>query len=305
MFAAFDQLGPVICPSGWYAWLLGEDFADGIPALFASIAEGGGTVNADSVQERVWSALTARYYLDDATDEQVRHLRKITDRDLHRAIGELVALGALAADEANGGTLRLTPLADWAPTRPVRRPGTRRPDRPDQRHAAGHRPAVWRRLLVPANRLDRLDRVIQARRQPGTRGSAGETGPAEPGGRYPRWPAHAPARRKTAAAPPATRNSSTRSPTRTTPDTRTCCDGWASRRASISTRHGLTPPTRRPARLRRRHGHLRPHRLHAAGQTPAATAGRATRHRMPRLVVAAPPIVPSGGCARRSGAWPG
>jgi hypothetical protein len=26
---------------------------------------------------------------------------------------------------------------------------------------------------------------------------------------------------------------------------------------------------------------------------------------MPRLVVAAPPIVPSGGCARRSGAWPG
>jgi hypothetical protein len=146
MFAAFDQLGPVICPS-WYAWLLGEDFADGIPALFASIAEGGGTVNADSVQERVWSALTARYYLDDATDEQVRHLRKITDRDLHRAIGELVALGALAADEANGGTLRLTPLADWAPTRPVRRPGTRRPDRPDQRHAAGHRPA---RVAAPA-----------------------------------------------------------------------------------------------------------------------------------------------------------
>jgi len=164
MFAAFDQLGPVICPSGWRSSLLGEDFAGGIAALFASIADGGGTVTADSVHERVWSALTARYYLDDAAEEQIGHLRRITDRDLHRAVSELVSLDALAADEANGGTLRLTPLAEWAlrarygvvlaPADPVAQIKVTLLDTD---------PPVWRRLLVPATiRLDRLDRIIQA-----------------------------------------------------------------------------------------------------------------------------------------------
>src|SRR5438045_4004747 len=50
MFAAFDQLGPVICPSGWFASLLGEDCADGIAVLFAGIAEGGGAVDVNEVQ---------------------------------------------------------------------------------------------------------------------------------------------------------------------------------------------------------------------------------------------------------------
>jgi hypothetical protein len=163
MFAAFDQLGPVICPSGWYTSLLGEDFADGIAALFTGIAEGGGSMPTDEAQQRVWSTLTARYHLDDATDEQMRHLRAVTDRDLRRAVGELVALGALTEDDVNSGTLRLTPLADRALRA---RYGVA---------AAGDQvaqikvtlldtdPPVWRRLLVPATiRLDRLDRVIQA-----------------------------------------------------------------------------------------------------------------------------------------------
>jgi len=163
MFAAFDQLGPVICPSGWFASLLGDNFADGIAMLFAGIAEGGGAVDIDEAQEQVWSALSARYYLDDATDEQVQRLRKVTDGDLRRAVGGLVALGSLAEDDANSGRLRLTPLADWALRA---RYGAVTPgDQVAQIKVTllDTDPPVWRRLLVPAAiRLDRLDRVIQA-----------------------------------------------------------------------------------------------------------------------------------------------
>ena len=35
------------------------------------------TVDVNEVQERVWSALTARYNLDDATDEQLDRMRKV------------------------------------------------------------------------------------------------------------------------------------------------------------------------------------------------------------------------------------
>lgn len=163
MFSAFDQLGPAICPSGWFASLLREDFAGGIAVLFASIAEGGGAVDVDKVQERVWSTLAAHYYLDDATDEQVSSLRKVTARDLRRAVDELVAFGALAEDDANNGRLRLTPLADRALRA---RYGAVTPGDPVAQIKVtlmDTDPPVWRRLLVPAAiRLDRLDRVIQA-----------------------------------------------------------------------------------------------------------------------------------------------
>lgn len=163
MFAAFNQLGPVICPSGWYSSLLNEDFAEGIVALFTSIAEGGGTVHTEEAQEHVWSTLSARYYLDNATDEQVRHLRKVTDRDLRRAVGALVALGALAKDEADSGTLRLTPLAEWAPRARYGVAAAGDPTAQIKVTLLDIDPPVWRRLLVPATiRLDRLDRVIQA-----------------------------------------------------------------------------------------------------------------------------------------------
>jgi hypothetical protein len=101
-----------------------------------------------------------RRRLDDATDEQLRHLRASTDHDVSRAAAALVALGALDHDDASRGTLRLTPLAE----------NTLR-----ARYGAGEQIAqvkitlletdlpVWRRVLVPATvRLDRLDLVIQA-----------------------------------------------------------------------------------------------------------------------------------------------
>ena len=82
MFEAFGQLGEAICPSGWYASPLGQDFADGIAALFAAIAEGGGAIGGEDANEQVWSALVARYRMDDATDDQLRHWRNATDRDV-------------------------------------------------------------------------------------------------------------------------------------------------------------------------------------------------------------------------------
>ncbi|MFC7532187.1 hypothetical protein [Actinoplanes sp. GCM10030250] len=109
MFAAFDQLGPALCPPGWFASLLGEDFSDGMTVLFASIAGGGGATRIEKAQEQVWSVLSTRYYLDEATTEQLGHIRKATDRDLHRAARELVAFGALAED---GETLHLSPAAE-------------------------------------------------------------------------------------------------------------------------------------------------------------------------------------------------
>jgi hypothetical protein len=160
MFAVIDQLGPVVCPSRWIVSLLNDNFADGIAMLFTAIAEGGGVVEINEVQEQVWSFLSARYYLDDATDEQLDRLRKVTDDDLRRTVSELVALGALAEED---GRLRLTPLAGQALR--ARYSAVTPGDEIAQLKVTllDADPAVWRRLLVPATiRLDRLDRVIQA-----------------------------------------------------------------------------------------------------------------------------------------------
>jgi len=163
MFAAFDQLGTTICSAGWFQSLLGDNFADGIAVVFGGIADGGGAAPTGAAQEEVWSALSARYYLDDATAEQLARLRKTTDNDVRRAVAGLVTLGALAEEEAAAGMLRLTPLAEWALRS---RYGAVAPgDQISQLKVTllDTDPPAWRRLLVPATiRLDRLDRVIQA-----------------------------------------------------------------------------------------------------------------------------------------------
>ena len=114
----------------------------------------------DLLETGVWSALSIRYYLDEATTEQLGHIRKATDRDLRRAAGELVAFGALAED---GETLRLSPAAEkvlrarFAAVQPEDQIAQIKVTLLDSD------PPVWRRLLVPMTlRLDRLDRVIQA-----------------------------------------------------------------------------------------------------------------------------------------------
>jgi hypothetical protein len=160
MFAVFDRLGPALCPPGWFASLLGEDFSAGIAVLFAGIAEGGGTVRLGEAREQVWHALSARYYLDEATTEQLEHIRKATDRDLRRAASELIAFGVLTED---GEALRLSPPAEhvlrtrFAAVQPGDQIAQIKVTLMDTD------PPVWRRLLVPTTlRLDRLDRIIQA-----------------------------------------------------------------------------------------------------------------------------------------------
>jgi len=163
MFAAFDQLGTAICSAGWFQSLLGDNFADGIAVLFGGIADGGGAAPTGAAQEDVWSAISARYYLDDATAEQLARLRKTTDNDVRRAVAGLVTLGALAEEEAAAGMLRLTPLTEWALR--SRYGAVALGDQIAQLEVTllDTEPPVWRRLLVPATiRLDRLDRVIQA-----------------------------------------------------------------------------------------------------------------------------------------------
>lgn len=161
MFESFERLAEAISPSGWYASLLGREFGDGIAALFAVLAEGGGEVSIDDASEWVWSALATRYRMDDATTEQLRQWRLATDRDLRRAIDELTALGALAEDEV--GRIRLTPLADWAMRRRFGEVASGDQVAQIKVTLRDLEAPVWRRLLVPATiRLDRLDRVVQA-----------------------------------------------------------------------------------------------------------------------------------------------
>lgn len=163
MFEAFDKIGEAICPSGWYTSLLGQDFADGVATLLAGIAEGGGAIVVDDANERVWSTLVARYRMDDATADQLRHWRKATDRDLRFAVNELIGLGAFAEEGPSGGTLRLTALADWALRRPYSAVAPGDSLAQIKVTLQDTEPPVWRRLLVPASTpLDRLDRVIQA-----------------------------------------------------------------------------------------------------------------------------------------------
>ncbi len=283
MFAAFDQLGPALCPPGWYASLLGEDFSEGIAVLLAAIAGGGGdTARIEDAQERVWSVLSNRYYLDQATTEQLGRIRTATDRDLRRAASELVAFGALVEDDE---TLHLSPATEkvlrtmFALVQPGDQIAQMKVTLLDTD------PPVWRRLLVPMTlRLDRLDRVIQAamgwtnshlhmfihptghygtldldfpmhdERKTALRdlpARAGDTfgcwsnwyPPSRPGDTRPARTVLVPAHRKTAAAPPATRSCSTRSPTHTIVITMIYDDGWVLSRAATSIPYVSTPPT--------------------------------------------------------------
>jgi Plasmid pRiA4b ORF-3-like protein len=160
MFDVFGQLGDAVCPSGWYSSPLGNDFADGFATILAGMSEGGGAITVADAGELVWATLVARYRMDDATEEQLRHWRRATDRDLRFMTALLVEFGAFTED---AGTLRLTPLTDWAQRRGY---ATEKPGEPIAQIKVTLQdlhPPVWRRLLVPAKiRLDRLDQVIQA-----------------------------------------------------------------------------------------------------------------------------------------------
>lgn len=104
--------------------------------------------------------MTARYRLDDATEEQLATARRMNDRDVRRTLAALARLGAVTLTE------------DSAELTAIGRFGIRRmrgePEPGDPVHritvtlAEVTEPRVWRRLLIPATMpLSRLHSVIQ------------------------------------------------------------------------------------------------------------------------------------------------
>ena len=161
LFGAFDRIGEAICPSGWYASLLGAAFPDGVAVLFNGLAHSGGSIDLAEEYEQVWRTLSPRFRLDDATEPQLGHLRGQTDRDVRLAVDKLVALGALTLDKAL--TVSLTPLSEWALRRPYTVSKAGDPIAALSVTLLDTQPPIWRRLLVSASiRLDRLHDVIQA-----------------------------------------------------------------------------------------------------------------------------------------------
>jgi hypothetical protein len=161
LFDALDRAGEAICPSGWYASLLGAAFPDGVAALFTGLAHGGGSINLTEACEQVWRTLSPRFRLDDATEQQLTQLRRQTDRDVRLTIDKLVALGALTLDQTL--TVSLTPLSEWALRRPYTVSKAGEPIAALNVTLLDTQPPIWRRVFIPTSiRLDRLHDVIQA-----------------------------------------------------------------------------------------------------------------------------------------------
>jgi Plasmid pRiA4b ORF-3-like protein len=161
LFEAFDRVGEVLCPSGWYASLFSVAFPDGVAVLFASLARAGGRITAADACEEVWLALSPRFRLDDLTEARLSDLRGQTEGDVHRAVDKLVSLGALVRDGAHA--VSLSALGDWALRRPYTVTEVGKPIAVLRVTLIDSKRPIWRRVLVPADiRLDRLHDVIQA-----------------------------------------------------------------------------------------------------------------------------------------------
>jgi hypothetical protein len=161
LFEAFDRVGVAICPSGWYASLLGAAFPDGVAVLFTGLAYGGGSIGLAEACEQVWRTLSPRFRLDDVTESQLDNLRRQTDRDVRLTVDKLVALGAVRLDEVV--SVSLTPLCEWALRRPYTVSKAGEPIAALTVTLLDIQPPIWRRVLVAASiRLDRLHDVIQA-----------------------------------------------------------------------------------------------------------------------------------------------
>lgn len=160
MFEVFGQLGTALCPPGWTESLLRRQFEAGFDAMH-DVLQHRDAVPFTDLDALVWERITAPHVLQPANEEQLGLWRRMTDRDVRYALGELVRLGAISVqDEA----AQLTELGRWG-----MRGGGSVTDSGDPIYQlkitllGASRPPVWRRLLVPARiRLDGLHSVIQA-----------------------------------------------------------------------------------------------------------------------------------------------
>jgi Plasmid pRiA4b ORF-3-like protein len=161
LFESFGRrLGTAFLPAGWGESFMRFEFSAGADALLSALHGRGGVVGLDELCDLAWDAVTARYVLDDATEQQLATARRMNDRDVRRTLAALVRLGAVTLTE------------DSAELTAIGRCGTRRirgePEPGDPVHritvtlAEVAEPRVWRRLLIPAAMpLSRLHGVIQ------------------------------------------------------------------------------------------------------------------------------------------------
>jgi hypothetical protein len=160
MFDAFPQLGPALCPGGWFESILRLTFAESIGEALRLLVSRDKGVSLDELGDLAWRIATARYVID-GTPQQVEHARMANDRDLRTALVWLTRFGAL---ETDGDRYTLTALGRSGMRRLLGapEPGTSllrlRVTLTDTAD-----PQVWRRILVPAAiPLDRLHEAIQA-----------------------------------------------------------------------------------------------------------------------------------------------
>ncbi|HEV7451558.1 MAG TPA: plasmid pRiA4b ORF-3 family protein [Pseudonocardiaceae bacterium] len=161
LFESFGgRLGTAFLPAGWGESFMRREFAAGADALLSALHGRGGAVGLDELCNLAWDAVTGRYVLDDATEEQLATARRMNGRDVRRTLAALVRLGAVTLTE------------DSAELTAIGRCGTRRmrgePEPGDPVHQITvtlveiAEPRVWRRLLIPAAMpLSRLHAVIQ------------------------------------------------------------------------------------------------------------------------------------------------
>ncbi len=160
LFEAFGRLGTAFLPAGWGESFMRPEFAAGSDALLSALHGRDGAVGLGELCGLAWDAVTVRYVLDDATEQQLTTARRVNDRDVRRTLAALAQLGAVTLTE------------DSAELTAIGRTGMRRmrgePEPGDPVHqitvtlAEVAEPAVWRRLLIPATMpLSRLHDVIQ------------------------------------------------------------------------------------------------------------------------------------------------
>jgi hypothetical protein len=161
MLEAFPRLGTALCQPGWAESPLRDLFQEAMDALFEDLRQRGGSIDIAQACALAWETVTARYALEDASEQQLTLWRGLNDRDVRQALGVLELFGAL---RLSGERATLTELGSWGMRGAAGAAGQRGPVLQVKISLLGSsRPPVWRRLLVPADiRLDRLHGVIQA-----------------------------------------------------------------------------------------------------------------------------------------------
>jgi hypothetical protein len=160
MFETFGQLGPTLCPDGWFESILRLTFDESVDRVLRLLLSRETGAAFAELGDLVWRVATDRYVID-GTPEQIEHTRKSNDRDLRIALAWLARFGVLERDEDR---YALTGLGYSAMRRLLGAPSPGDPVLRLRVTLTGSEdPEIWRRILVPAAiPLGRLHETLQA-----------------------------------------------------------------------------------------------------------------------------------------------